>query len=80
MIGGLGRRKARPLREIRVQTIIFRCISMEKEYKRQGICLLYSNLSLTQYGLQFVALIDPVVPVFDGLLGLFVYLEALQLA
>ena len=51
-----------------------------KEDGRAGTGLPSSNLSLTRYGLQFVALVDPVVPIFNGLLGLLIYLEALQLA
>lgn len=42
--------------------------------------LLSSNLSLTWPGLQLVALIDPIVAIFNGLLGLLIYVYALQLA
>ncbi len=35
------------------------------------------NLNLTRDGLQLVALIDPIVPIFNGLLGLFIHMYAL---
>ena len=51
---------------------------------KAGICLRLgippsANLSLISRGLQLVALIDPIVPIFDGLLGFVIHLNALQL-
>jgi hypothetical protein len=38
-----------------------------------------SNLSLPRHGLQLVALIDPIVPIFNSLLGFVIHMNALQL-